>query len=93
MTDISKEDGVILALMEKLEKQRLPRVLALKSKVDRGESLDTMDLAFLEEVLVDARRNKPLIDKHPDWQRFCAHVVHLYEGITEKALHNEEKRS
>ena len=93
MTDISKEDGVILALMEKLEKQRLPRVLALKSKVDRGESLDTMDLAFLEEVLVDARRNKPLIDKHPDWQRFCAQLVHLYEGITEKALHNEEKRS
>ena len=93
MTDISKEDGVIMALVERFEKQRLPRVLALKAKVDQGESLDASDIAFLQEVLVDARRYKLLIDKHPDWQRFCAHVVHLYEGITEKALHNEEKRS
>jgi hypothetical protein len=36
--------------------------------------------------------SKPLMDRHPEWQSFCAYVVHLYEEITEMALRNEEKR-
>jgi hypothetical protein len=34
-----------------------------------------------------------LIDKHPEWQKFCAEVVHLYEEITEKALQNEKGKT
>ncbi len=91
MTDVSKEDGIILALIDRFEKHRLPRVLDLKEKVDKGELLNESDMAFLEKVIEDAIQNKPLIDKHPEWQEFCAGVVHLYEQITEKALENEER--
>lgn len=92
MTELSKENGVIMALEERFEKLRLPRLLALKDKVDTGGVLDDTEIAFLEQVISDAMRSKSLMDRHPEWQEFCASVVHLYEEITEKALRNEEGR-
>jgi len=93
MQDETKEDGVILALIERFERQRLPRILELKRKVDRAELLDEAEMEFLQGVITDAVHNKPLIDKHPEWQKFCAEVVHLYEEITEKALQNEQDKT
>jgi hypothetical protein len=90
MHDETKEDGVILALIERFERQRLPRILELKEKVEKAELLDEAEMQFLQDVITDAVHNKPLIDKHPEWQKFCAEVVHLYEEITEKALQNEK---
>ena len=91
MHESEDEVGVIVALMERFEKQRLPRLLELKEKVDRGNVLNESDIAFIEQVTQDAQRSKPLMDKHPEWHRFCATVVHLYEEITEKALENEKR--
>lgn len=91
MTTAEDEVGIIMALIERFEKQRLPRLLALREKVSRGERLSEADIAFIDQVTHDARQSKPLIDRHPEWQKFCASVVHLYEEITEKALTNEKK--
>lgn len=85
------EIGVIVALMERFEKQRLPRLLALKDKVEQGEVLNESDITFIDQVTHDAQQSKPLMDKHPEWHRFCANVWHLYEEITEKALENEKQ--
>jgi len=90
MTDSSDEEGVILALIERFEKQRLPRLQALKKKTDDGELLSEGDINFLDKVIHDAQQSKHLIDRHPEWQSFCARVVHLYETITENALKNEK---
>ncbi len=90
MTEPSKDDGVILALIERFEKQRLPRLQELKEKTDNGGLLSDEDIVFLDTVIHDAQQSKQLIDKHPEWQAFCANVVHLYETITEKALDNEK---
>ena len=91
MTESSKEEGVILALIERFEKQRLPRLQALKEKTDNGELLSNEDVAFLDTVIHDAQQSRQLIDRHPEWHKFCSMVVHLYETITEKALDNENK--
>ena len=90
MTDIEKEEGVILALIERYERYRLPRLLELKSRVDEGEHLKELDIDFLEEIIEDAQQNKHLFDRHPEWQQFCTRVVSLYEEITERALENEK---
>ena len=91
MTDSEDELGVIYALIERFEKQRLPRLLELKKKVDKGGVLNESDMRFMYQVTLDAQRSKHLIDRHPEWHQFCAKVIDLYEDIAEKALNNEKK--
>jgi hypothetical protein len=90
MTEESKQAGIIQALVERFETQRLPRALALKKKVDAGERLDDLDIAFLEEVFRDARENRHLVEQNPKWQDLAAQALSLYEEITAKALANEK---
>ena len=91
MTDSSKEAALIQVLVERLEKIRLPIALELKEKVDRGDVLNDLDIEFLEEVLGDVGKIKPLIDKHPEWQDLAGRMASLYSDITAKALENESK--
>lgn len=90
MHDHEEEIGIIQSLVERFERQRLPRLMELKKRVDSGEVLSEGDIEFLEQVLHDAQQSKPLMDRHPQWHSFCGNVVHLYEQITEKALGNEQ---
>jgi hypothetical protein len=89
MTEASHDDGIIVALIERFETQRLPRLKELKEKTGKGELLSDSDIEFLDKVMHDAQQSKPLIDRHPEWQSFCADVIHLYETITQQALDNE----
>lgn len=88
----TEDDGLIVVLLERLNKQRLPRLLSLKDRVDTGETLDDRDIAFLEEVLKDAHFATPLMDRHPEFDGLRAKIVHLYHEITEQALKNEQAR-
>ena len=87
---MDKETGILVVLMERLEKQRLPRILLLKEKVDGGTPLDDQDLDFLEKVMKDAKKAMPFIDKHPEYQLLATKLMALYNEITEKALQLEK---
>lgn len=89
MTDSSKDAGIMLALIERYETQRLPRALALKAQVDRGELLSEQDLSFLERVFEDTQQIKSLVHLHPDWLPLAARAMELYKEITDRALANE----
>lgn len=91
MSEPSEDAGVLTVLIQRLETQRLPRALKLKDKVDAGERLADADIAFLNEVLADADKIKPLIDRNPQYHSLATRVVSLYTEITEKALENEKK--
>ena len=90
MNESDKETGVITALLKRLEQQRLPAILAMKNKVDRGERLEDQDIDFLKQIFADANKIKPMIDKHPEYQDLVAQLISLYNEITTKALENEE---
>ncbi|HYO28353.1 MAG TPA: hypothetical protein VER68_08765 [Azonexus sp.] len=90
MSDPQQDTGLLAVLIERLESQRLPRAMELKNKVDRGESIDEFDLAFLQEVLSDAANVKPLIERHPEHQELVGKLFGLYREITEKAIANEK---
>ena len=91
MTESTKEAGIIQVLAERMEKQRLPRALALKDMVDRGERLGDSDIEFLEEVFRDARQIRSLLEAHPEWQDLAGRMLSLYKEITDRALENEQR--
>ena len=91
MTESPNEAGVVLALVERFNTQRLPRALEIKAKVDAGEPLGDFDLDYLGQVLADARQIQPLAARHPDYQELVARAVHLYREILDKAAENEKK--
>ena len=90
MSNEVSDTGLIEVLLERLEKQRLPRLLDIEIKVDAGEPLLDEDLVFLENAITDGRKAMPLIDRHPEYHHLAVQVVELYKKITEKALQIEK---
>lgn len=89
MNEQSKDAGIIAALVERAEKQRIPRANALKEKVDRGELLDDFDVVFMDDVFHSLSEHKVLVDRHPECQELFARAVSLYASIMAKASENE----
>jgi len=90
MTEKSEDAGLIAVLIERFESERLPRALDLKEKVDQGETLNDIDIAFLEQVFADANKLGPLLERHNEYEKLVSQAVDLYKEITEKALENEK---
>ena len=90
MDESTEDTGIILALLERFETQRLPRALALKRKIDQGGVLDEFDITFLETVFRESTSFRTLISHHPEYEPLAAKVIHLYHDITAKALENEK---
>ncbi len=86
-----KDKGVIFVLLERFNKQRLPRALALKKKVDSGELLNDYDHNLIEEVLKDASQISSLIERNPEYKDLAAKVINLWNEIIEKDIENQNK--
>lgn len=60
MDQKEKDKGVVFVLLDRFNKQRLPRIKQLKKKVDSGVLLDKYDQRFIEEVQRDIRKVTPI---------------------------------
>jgi hypothetical protein len=90
MSGMEADEGVAIVLLQRLEAQRLPRLLALKEKVGGGELLDDHEMTFLKEVIHDASMAKPFLDRNPQYKELAAQLFTLYKEITDQALENEK---
>lgn len=93
MPDPTEDDGVIQVLLEQLTRDRLPRTLRIKDRVDRGETLNEFDLEYLDEVLDEAEQAHDLACSHSELQPLVSKLSDLYSEITRKALDNEQAPS
>ena len=91
MSEATEDIGVIIALVNRYTEHRLPKVIAVKERVELGERLSEYDIKFLDEILKDANRIMPLVDKHPEWEPLTTRAISLYKEITEKSLENEKQ--
>ena len=87
----SKDKGVIFMLLERFNKQRLPRALELKKRVDSGEQLNEFDRQLLKEVFSDANKIKQLVGRNPEYQEIYENAYNLWKGIIDKDLENQKK--
>lgn len=78
------------ALLERLN-ERLPRMMALKARVDGGARVDDTDIAFLRDMLEDAQLGQSYIARHPELHDLGGRLVQLYQEIVGKATENETK--
>lgn len=88
-TDTIKDLGIATTVLERMMTQRLPKARALEVKVDRGEVLDNLDIAFLHETFHNLQQIQNLVDHHPEYQDLYGRVAVLIKHITETALGNE----
>jgi len=89
VSEVSKETGTLVVLAKRMVEERLPKALALKEKVDRGEALADTDIAFLEQVLADARNIPQGLKQDPKFQDIAGRMLQLYKEIMAKAMENE----
>ena len=92
MSEVSKDTGTIAVLAKRMVEERLPKALAMKERVEKGEVLNELDLAFLEQIVADAPKLKPLMDKDARVRDAAATMLGLYKEITAKALQNEQDK-
>lgn len=83
------DEGVITAMLERFEHQRLPHLLSLKEQMDAGKTLSEDDLHQLTKVIADSHKITPLIDRNPRYHQLVVQAVALHKEIVEKALENE----
>jgi len=92
MVEAANGAGAMVMVMSRLHRYRLPRMMAIKEAVDRGEALDEWTTAYLERVLEDAQQVMSfIVDKHPEYHDLYGRVAGYYKQITDKALENAER--
>ncbi len=84
------DTGVILVLLQRLERQQLPGIVKIKEKLDNGKCLSEYEIEFIRETLHDTRTILPYLDRHLEYGPLFAKVMHYYKEITDRALTNEK---
>lgn len=92
MTDNEKDKGMIYVLLDRFNKQRYPRAMDLRKKVDSGEVFNESDQQFLEEVIRDIDSINTVIDQNPEYKEVFAEILGLWNEIIEKSIENEKNK-
>ena len=91
MAEVTKEAGVIAALAKRMVEERLPRAIAIKERVDRGEVLNDLDISFFQQVIEDTAKIKAAVTDQRALD-IGARMLQLYNEIAAKALENEQAK-
>jgi hypothetical protein len=80
------DTGIIIVILDRFEKQRLPWMLDMQRKMELGVPLNDIDIEFLSSALDDIRNFMPYMERNPEFKPLLAKVIHYYKLITDKAL-------
>ena len=87
-----RDRGTIQALLDRFNKQRMPRVVAMKEKVDADELLIDSDLRLIREMRNDAKQIRGILERHPEYQELVAGGIEMLNEISEKDAENRKAK-
>lgn len=92
MNHVPNDAALLSVLMERYEKQRLPRAQALKARVERGEPLTDFDIHFLKDVSDSINGIKSFLVRHPGCCGLATQLLNLCTDIAKQGLAQENTR-
>ncbi len=92
MSTPTDDTGIIQVILERFEKQRLPRMIKIKQRLDEGRKLSEFELAYLSMAVHDARSLLPFLERHPEYEPLLSRIFHYYKIISDEALGNEKNK-
>ncbi len=87
-----KEQGVVKAVLDRFNNQRLPALIEMKKHVDGGGLLSDSAIRLLEDSIEEAKSGQHFAEKHSEFETLIAQVSSLYQQITAKALENQKAK-
>ena len=93
MSDLSQEEtdaGTIAALLIRI-RRRIPILLGMKKRLETGDTLSSLEITELENMIEGTNDTRALILRHPEYQELVAKIASLYKEITKMAVAAEEK--
>lgn len=82
------DTGIILVVLQNLEKQCLPRVVEIKQRLDDGAILNEFEIEYLSCALHNTQSFMPYLGRHPEYEPLFSKVIHYYKSVTDEALDN-----
>lgn len=92
MDQKQKDKGIIMVLLDRFNKIRLPQAKAFKAKVDSGEVLGDFEKNVIKEVMGDQKKLGALLERNPEYHELAANAMNMWKEIIEKDLENQEKQ-
>ena len=89
MDQYPEDEGVIEAVLDRITKFTLPKTLAIKARLDRGEKLSDFDIQFLLQVYERSKRTRKYLSRHPEYELLATELLSLYAEIMREGIENE----
>ena len=86
-----KDKGIIMVLLDRFNKIRLPQARAFKKKVDAGEVLGDFERDIIKGVEQDGAKIRTIVARNPEYQELYNNAMNMWNEIFEKDTENQKK--
>jgi hypothetical protein len=85
------EENLMVVLLNDMIQHNLPRILAIRVKMRRGEAISTRELEFMDQMLARINDCYYRFDQDAQCQAIFSTLAHLVSRVINRAYDNEQR--